>query len=120
MSAIYEICEKQGVLVVKIEGDPEVSDITQALDQIRDESGYRNLARLWDFRNATFNFSVSELEEIAAHAASADLERTKVAMLVSQDLSFGVSRMYRAYRQNEFTDVNVFKDESEAIKWLLE
>ena len=41
-------------------------------------------------------------------------------MLVNQDLSFGVSRMYEAYRKSSMTDVKVFREEAEAIDWLLE
>ena len=117
--AIFDIFEKKGVLFICIEGDPTVSDIKQALDQTRDDSGYSNLSRLWDFRKAAFDFSAEELEEIASHASSADLDPSRVAMLVSQDLSYGVSRMYEAYRKSSMTDVKVFRDEAEAIEWLL-
>ena len=64
--------------------------------------------------------NAEELEEIASHASTADLDPSRVAMLVSQDLSFGVSRMYEAYRKSSMTDVKVFREEAEAIEWLLE
>jgi len=120
MQAIFDIYEKNGVMFICIEGDPTVSDVKQTLDQTRDESGYSNLSRLWDFRKTTFDFSAEELEEIASHASSADIDPSRVAMLVNQDLSYGVSRMYEAYRKTPLTDVKVFKDEAEAIEWLLE
>lgn len=119
MKAIFDIFEKKGVLFICIEGDPTVSDIKQALDQTRDESGYNHLSRLWDFRKASFDFSAEELEEIASYASAADLDPSRVAMLVGQDLSFGVSRMYEAYRSSPMTDVKVFREEGEAIDWLL-
>jgi hypothetical protein len=118
MKATFEIHEKEGVLFIGIKGEPTVADITQALDQTRDESGYSSLSRLWDFRKAVFDFSAEELEEIASHAASADDRPAKVAMLVNQDLSYGVSRMYEAYRKNALTDVKVFREEAEAVDWL--
>jgi len=118
VKATFDIFEKEGVLFISIKGDPTVSEIKRVLEQMRDESGYRNLSRLWDFRKAAFHFSVKELEEIASHASSADLDPARVAMLVSQDLSYGVSRMYEAYRKSPLTDVKVFRDEAEAIEWL--
>ena len=120
MKAKFDIYEKNGVLFISIEGDPTVSDIKQALDQTRDESGYSNLARLWDFRKSSFDFTAEELEEIASHASSADIDPARVAMLVSQDLSYGVSRIYEAYRKSALTDVKVFRDEADAIEWFLE
>ena len=113
MKAIFDIFEKKGVLFICIEGDPTVSDIKQALDQTRDESGYNHLSRLWDFRKASFDFSAEELEEIASYASAADLDPSRVAMLVGQDLSFGVSRMYEVYRRSPMTDVKVFREEAE-------
>ena len=120
MKATFDIFEKEGVLIISIKGDPTVSEIKRVLDQTRDESGYSNLSRLWDFRKASFNFSAEELEEIASHASSADLDSARVAMLVIKDLSYGVSRMYEAYRKSPLTDVKVFREEAEAIEWLLE
>lgn len=120
MKATFDIFEKDGILHISIQGDPTVSHIKQALDQTRGETGYSNLSRLWDFRKSSFNFTADELEEIASHASSADLDPARVAMLVSHDLSYGVSRIYEAYRKSAVTDVKVFRDEAEARKWLLE
>ena len=118
MKAIFDIHEKDGALFISIEGDPTVSEIKQAIDRTRDNSGYRHMSRLWDFRNASFDFSAEELEEIASHASTTDSAPSRVAMLVSKDLSYGVSRMYEAYRKNPVTDVKVFREESEALEWL--
>ena len=120
MNATFDMYEKEGILYIDIEGDPTVSDIIKALDRMRDKSGYSSLCRLWDFRKASFAFSAEELEEIASHASSADQAPSRVAMLVNQDLSFGVSRLYEAYRKNTLTDVKVFRDKTAAIQWLVE
>ena len=120
MKATFDIYEKKGILFISIEGDPTVDDIKQTLNQTRGASGYNHLSRLWDFRRASFDFSAEELEEIASHASTADIAPARVAMLVNQDLSFGVSRMYEAYRKSPITDVKVFREEDEAIDWLLE
>ena len=118
MRASFDIFEKDGVLVIAIAVDPTVEDIKRALSKTRDASGYRNMSRLWDFREAAFDFSMEELEEIASFASSADAAPARVAMLVGQDLSFGVSRMYGAYRENTLTEVKVFRHEPEALAWL--
>ena len=57
-------------------------------------------------------------KKIAKFAASADQGPSKIAMLVSSDVSYGMSRMYHAYRSSENAEVNVCKDRSAALIWL--
>ena len=39
-------------------------------------------------------------------------------MLVNEDLSFGVSRVYEVFRNTDLTETNVFRDKAEAVAWL--
>jgi hypothetical protein len=118
MSMTYEITDMQDILVVSFKGNPGVDDIKRILDQIQDESGYSHSYRLWDFQESSFTFSQNELLDIALHASTADNRPAKVAMLVKEDLSFGVSRVYEVFRQTDLTEINVFRNKSEAVAWL--
>jgi len=120
MGMTYEITEMENILVVSIKGNPGVDDIKHILDQIRNESGYSHSARLWDFQNSSFNFSQNEVLDIASHASAGDIRPAKVAMLVKEDLSFGVSRIYEVFRNTDLTETNVFRDKTEAVAWLRE
>jgi len=44
--------------------------------------------------------------------------RTRVALLVSRDVVFGLGRMYQAYRGEGAVDLEVFRDGLEARRWL--
>jgi len=120
MTMTYEIIEDQDVLVVSIKGNPAVDDIKHILDEIRNASGYLSSTRLWDFYESSFNFSQNEILDIASYASSTDNRPAKVAMLVNEDLSFGVSRIYQAFRHTDLTEINVFRDKTEALAWLRE
>lgn len=120
MNMSFEISELDGILLVAIKGNPGVDDIKRILDKTRDGCGYSHAARLWDFREAGFSFSQNDVIDIATYASGADDRPSKVAMLVSEDLSFGVSRIYEAFRHTNLTQCNVFRDKSEAIAWLQE
>ena len=120
MNMSFDISEQDDILLVTIKGNPSVDDIKHILDNTRDSSGYSHNARLWDFREAAFNFSQHEIIDIAAYASLADEQPSRVAMLVSEDLSFGVSRIYEAFRYNDLTRINVFRDKAQAIAWLQE
>jgi hypothetical protein len=41
-------------------------------------------------------------------------------MLVKEDLSFAVSRIYEVFRNTDLTETNVFRDKTEAVAWLRE
>lgn len=120
MGMTFEITEMQDILVVSIKGNPGVDDIKHILDQIRNDSGYIHSARLWDFQESSFNFSQNEVLDIASYASTADRQPSKVAMLVKEDLSFAVSRIYEAFRNTDLTETNVFRDKTEAVAWLRE
>lgn len=120
MNMSFELSEKNDILVVTIKGNPSVDDIKLILDKTRNSSGYSHNARLWDFREASFDFSQHEIIDIAHYASAADDRPSRVAMLVSEDLSFGVSRIYEAFRHTNLTRINVYRDEAEAIAWLQE
>lgn len=61
--------------------------------------------------------------ELADYSASMDLPsvRSKFAIVASDDLHFGLGRMYGAYRDlkgSEAKTVQVFRTREEAEKWL--
>ena len=120
MTAEFDIVEKQGILHICITGEPTPEDLVNILQKIQKNSQYTHRLRLWDFQNSTFHLAKEDLEKVAAQAATADGVPGKVALLVEEDLSFGVGRMYEAYRSSAATEVEVFREESDAIAWLLE
>ena len=120
MSAKFDINVKQGILYVRATGEPTADEIIQVLKKLQDGSSYTHKLRLWDYRNADFKLEKGELERVSHQASKADGKPGKVAMLVNQDLAFGLARMYEVYRESSFTRVEVFRDESKAVAWLLD
>lgn len=118
MNMTFKITKIQDILVVFIKGNPGVDDIKHILDQTQNASGYSHSSRLWDFRESNFSFSQNEVLDIASYASEADSQSSKVAILVKEDLSFGVSRIYEVFRQTNLTEINVFRDKAEAVAWL--
>ena len=120
MGAKFDISIKQGILYVRATGEPTADEIIQVLKKLQDGTAYTHKLRLWDYRNADFKLEKGELERVSRQASKADGEPGKVAMLVNQDLAFGLARMYEVYRESVSTRVEVFRDESKAVAWLLE
>lgn len=45
-------------------------------------------------------------------------ERSRVALVASDDASYGLSRMYQVFRSRSALDLRVFRDMAEARAWL--
>ena len=61
------------------------------------------------------------LRELADAFRTQDRSRggqTRIALLVSRDVVFGLGRMYQAYRGEDAVDLEVFRDGLEAHRWL--
>jgi hypothetical protein len=60
------------------------------------------------------------LRRIASLFSDADRgpERSRVALVASADVAYGLSRMYQAFRADSPLDLRVFREMSEARAWL--
>ena len=61
-----------------------------------------------------------EIQKVADHAKAIQMQPGKVAIVASDNLTFGVFRMYEAYREEDRVKLCVFHTEEEARDWLKE
>ena len=119
MSAQISITIKEDVAIVRIVGQLSLEELLEANKQLAQNGRFICTRRLWDLRDCFVNFTAAELQVIADFGDQADKREAKVVLLVTTDLSYGLSRMFQAFRKSEFTEVAVFRDESEGMRWLL-
>jgi hypothetical protein len=81
-------------------------------------AGRRELIDLSDVEGS--DIAGESLRELADAFRSQDRThgQTRIALLVSRDIVFGLGRMYQAYRGENGVDLEVFRDGSEARRWL--
>ncbi len=74
---------------------------------------------LWDLRDARFDLSVGEVEDLAEfikqHSPPGDL---RTAFVVSTDREFGLARMFEVFRETADAQTATFRDKGRALKWL--
>ena len=75
--------------------------------------------RLWDISQC-FNFSSKELRKIAKYGKGKWLPPSKVAYIASNDLAFGLLRMFDVYREEDGYETKIFRSEPEGLAWLEE
>ena len=116
MEKKYSIETLNKIVTVRFFEEPTILDIKNAIGEIDDQQ--QNNLRLWDLSQARLNLSNAELHELAVFAKTKLQQPAKVAVVVSDDLSFGVSRVYETFRGNQEIDIRVFRDQQEGLNWL--
>ena len=120
MAFTYQIEQGDDYLTVALHGKASKSDLRGVLDAITVDGTLMHPRRLWDLRDCELNLAYNELVELAGVARSRDPVFGRGAVLVAKDLAFGQLRIYQAFRESDSNDVMVFRNEEEAVAWILE
>ncbi len=115
MQKNYSIDVVDGITVTRFSKKPELSELIGAMDDVLARGESR--LRLWVFE-AGINFSYDEIVEIAKHGKVVWPVPSMAAIVVPDDLSFGLARVHDVYREQKGSEVRVFRTETEAIAWL--
>ena len=119
MSAQITITIKEDMAIIKVVGRAGLQDILDANEQLTHEGKYIYPRRFWDLRECLLDLSAAEVETIANSSDQYEQSSSKVAILATNDLTFGLSRMFQVFRQSKYINMAVFRDEGKAIRWLL-
>ncbi len=114
----YRLLEGDDYLTITLFGPVSKNDARGVIDAITRNGTIMHSRRLWDLRECEFTLNSDELMELASIARSRDPEQGRGAVLVGKDLTFGLLRIYQAFRESESNDVMEFRDEDEAIAWV--
>jgi hypothetical protein len=118
----YEYDPATRIVRIEISGEvreAELVDFAQKLAS--DESfapGHRELVDLRELRHTEVTGPARRL--VAGIFARTDrhADRTRVAVCAPDDLAFGLSRMYEAFRESSGLQLRVFRTLGEAERWL--
>jgi hypothetical protein len=108
-----------------IDGDILPHDFKQAMDEITASEEYPpDVNTIWDIREVDFSPMNEGLARSLIHIRKTTDEKrgnTKLAVVVTDDLSFGLSRMYQTLSElSELSqEIEIFKNIEEARNWVL-
>jgi len=119
VSIHYIVDPVRGRLVTTAEGLVTFDDITAHLDL---EEHNRDLSRpeLIDARHVTTNVTADQIRRLAQRAADM-LPRVRLgatAVVTTNDVAFGMARMYSVFAESAGALVEVFRDLEAASGWL--
>ena len=103
--------------MIRFDVEAEFKHLLQAMAEI--DTIPDSELELWDLDDPGITLSVSEIRSLAEFAQQKKHRPRKTAVLVNDDLSFGLIRMYMVYREQPNTETRVFRNRGEALDWLL-
>ena len=119
----YKIIESKKLVYVIGVGEIILDDLLNHLDELSKDARYiAPMKKLVDYRQALpmgppqkdIDFFVKEMSKLKDIFAG-----EKCAIVVSDDLSFGISRIYMAEAEEQYNiQTNVFRDFNKALQWL--
>ena len=115
MAKKYSIEIIDGIVEVRFTEDPEAQDICDSLDDAAQVNP--NNLRLWDYTCGA-NLTGHDIEHVAEHARTIQIQSGRVAIVAPHDLTFGLFRMYEVHRKEERIQLSVFRSVKEAREWL--
>jgi hypothetical protein len=115
MKQIYSIETEDGVTAIRFFKKANADDVNCAFNELINSNPSR--LRLWHLEEG-WDLSPSQIQEFANYAKSKSTEEVRLAVVTTEDLSYGLTRMFQAYRQEEHFDQQNFTTESEALCWL--
>ncbi len=120
MPIVFEYDEENNILYEKGEGTislDEFIEYREKLAGIKIRSGLRCLA---DYREAVVNYSYDEMWSALTNInkVADNFEDIRIAICASDDLGFGMARMYSSITENNNYKTNVFRSIEDACVWL--
>jgi hypothetical protein len=119
VSATYRIDKERSLVVSTGTGVLTKEDILGHMDRISKDPDFNpDFSQLADFRQITaVEFGPEEVRQFAQRSIYSP--RARRAILVKDDLQFGLARMFEIYRElNGESGIRVFRTLEEAMDWI--
>jgi len=107
----------------KVTGPLTKDELIEKLKEVYSEPDFDpDMNTLWDLREADlssfFSPDIQEVRDfVSEHWGTGGKSRS--ALVVSRDLNYGLSRMYEAFLKGKTSsEVAVFRDYDDAVKWI--
>lgn len=119
MTISIRIEPETGMAIATCSGALGLSDARDGASALWNAPGWLGQSAVWDFREATFSLSTSEIREVAAFITSRQPTKppARIAFVTTRDVDFGLSRMFEVHRADPRTEFQVFRDYEKALNW---
>jgi hypothetical protein len=119
VSVSISIDAKTGMAIATCTGVFRLNDAQAGAKALWATPGWLGKSAVWDFREASFDLSASDLRSMAASVArnQPSPPPARVAFVTERDADFGIARMFEVFREDPRTNFRVFRDYDQALRW---
>ena len=114
----YKIAREGRIVRIDFKRSPSIEEVRELLLEL--ESLDDSRLRMYVMIEAEILLSTADIREGAARAVAAGNQPERIAVVAPGDISYGISRIYKVFRENDHTRQQVFRTLEEARAWLLE
>lgn len=123
MSIDFEIDRNKGIAWVRVSGALDIPAVFERAANFLDHPDFvAGMPTVWDLRDAdlaAFGEADMRLVGVRNRDLAERRGRARMALVVSDDFSFGVARMHQVLGESPNLEVSVFRDLSTAEGWAL-
>lgn len=111
-----------GIAHYSATGDVTRDDVLSIIKKVYSDPAFRSpWLSMWDLTGARPLFTADELREVAAYVRDhRPVDAGRIAIVATEDLAYGMSRMYEVFASDLQVETSVFRDSGLAQRWLLE
>ena len=115
MNKNYQISKFEDITIIRMMELPTRNDLISAVIEVK--SFDTSSLRMWVLQKGV-NLSADDLQVIASEALKHLKGPGRMAVVAPTDLSYGLSRMFEVFREQEGVKTHSFRTEEDAVKWL--
>ena len=114
---IYSISRDGDIVRIEFLRSPEREDMVALMEEL---GGLENSElRLYVMVQAEILLSTAEVRDGADIARSYENQPRKIAVVAPGNITYGISRIFKVFRESDETEFAVFRELDEAKAWLL-
>lgn len=114
---VYKISREDDIVRIDFIQSPVREDMVAAMDELGKMEN--SALRLYVMVEAEILLSTAEVRDGANLARSYANQPRKIAVVARGNITYGISRIFKVFRESDETEFAVFRDLEEARGWLL-
>ena len=120
MTTAVRVDSKARIIEVRLSGRVSLEEVFAFLGEVESDPGYAaDFDAVLDARGIVVDFDTAVLQGLAGHhRLHAEGTPSRWAMIVSEDLTYGLGRMFEAFMDESPRVFRVFRSMQDALEWL--
>ena len=112
----YVIEREDDIVRVDYKRSPQPEDMYELLDQLGEMEDSE--LRMYVMIDAEILLSTAEVREGAEYAREKKNQPRRIAVVAPGDITYGISRIFKVFRESQETELQVFRSLDDAREWL--